>query len=133
MAVVSPFVGRIGHRVTERAGEPARMTVVSPFVGRIGHRVTERAGEPARMTAVSPFVGRIAVRITQDASSPVRLGLDLDQQARMHQAGDGDHRGGRADVAEDLAVDCGQVVRDRHIHDEHARPDDVAQREPALG
>ncbi len=66
-------------------------------------------------------------------SAAARLDLDLDEQARVDQRADLDQRGGRPDVAEDLAVDRGDLAGGGDVGHEHPRPHDVGEGEAGLG
>ena len=61
-----------------------------------------------------------------------RLRLDLDQQARPHQARHHHERRRRAHVPEDLAVHRGDGIGVGRVRDVHPGPDHVVQREAGL-
>ena len=105
------------------AGEVVVSRTVTDLVAGSGLslRAARAAGAPRRARRVGAVSGHLS------------LDLDLDAPARVEQAGDDHHRGGRPDRLEVRVVGAAHGLPVGRVEQVHARAHDVAQRRVELG
>ena len=89
-----------------RARDRGRHAPVLQHLGAARHRDRRHARRACTSRRSCPPTSRPGRRSVAERSVDHRVQLDLDLPARVEQPLDHDHRAGRPDRAEDLAVDC---------------------------